>query len=135
MRPRLHWLVALQAAAGLAFELVARALDWWRFPSLAHVAAQALLFWGLAMGAVTWGVAPRPRAARWLAGALVGGAAEAVNVLALGIWSFPQERVWGLSARGMGIVALAAAWGLLPLLAPEVLRALGKGTEGKGAGG
>ena len=115
-------IAACQAAAGLVFEALARWLDWWRFPALGWIALQVLLFWGLVMGAMTLLLAERHPALRYLAGVLVGGGAELLNYGVLGLWSFPDGRVWSLGVPVPGLLALALAWGLLPLLTPMVYR-------------
>ena len=74
------------------------------------------------MGWVTFQVWPLHGVYRYLAGAVVGGSAEILNLTVLHLWSFPAQRVWGLALPVAGILGLAVAWGFLPLLVPLVIK-------------
>lgn len=111
----------LVAAAGTAIETVAFLSRMWEFATPEGLVFQIFGFYGFIMGGLSMQLARQHPALRYLAGAAVGGLAEWANHWVLGAWSFPDGVVWGLAVPSPGFLALALAWGLIPLVAPWVV--------------
>lgn len=114
--------VFLVAAAGSSIETVAFLSRMWEFADPAYLIVQIVGFYGIVMGGLCHRIASQHPVIRFLAGFGVGGLAEVANHAWMGAWAFPDDRVWGLAVPLPGLLALAVAWGFIPLLAPIALR-------------
>jgi len=103
---------------GAMTEAVSATLRLWLYdPPWLRVANVVLVF-GVFFGWLSSVIAGRPGAQRFLVGAIVGIAYEAVNLSALHAWSFPQDRLLVLHGPVALVLGVGVAWGLLPLVAP-----------------
>lgn len=114
MQPRI---VAVCFALGVATEAIALVLGWWVYdPWWLRLVNVAVVFGGV-FGWLTSRLAPRALWQRFVAGAAFGVAYEAINVAALGWWSFPGNRLLVLHGTPALVVGVGLAWGVVPVVA------------------
>jgi len=108
-------------AMGVAMEVVSSQFNLWVYqrPWL-RIISIALVF-GLAFGWLSTIVAEQSLLVRFAAGAAVGIAYEAANLLFLHLFSF-QEPLSLLRSRVVVILSAGVPWGLLPVAAPPLAR-------------
>ena len=115
-------LAVVQMVAGLIVEGIAWWQGWWFFFVSWWIVAQVVLVWGGLLGWTTWQTQQMAGPFRYLAGVVVGGVGEIANLVVFDLWRFPGREIWGGTLPLPGLLWLALAWGLLPWLAPPLIR-------------
>ena len=98
--------------AAWAFALWEYRSGWWR--------AANVLFAGLLIGGITVAVAEQSVAIRLAVGGTFGVAYEALNLLWLRIWTFPEERLFFFRGRVPIILGAGLPWGVIPVGTPII---------------
>lgn len=117
MRPPI---VAVCILLGIATEITAAALGWWLYdPAWLRVVNVVVVFGGV-FGWIASTFAARPVWQRFAAGAAFGIAYEAMNLAALGWWTFPGNRLLMLDGPLALVIGVGLSWGAIPVVAPLV---------------
>ena len=106
-------------AATASIEAIAHWFDLWRYRSVIHRVGGAVVT-AAAFGFLAAGVADQPAVVRIGLGAAAGIALEALNLLVLKLWMFPDDRLLFFRGRLAIILAAGIPWGALPASAPEL---------------
>ena len=115
MDPRI---VLTAAAAGVAIEAIAAALDWWIYHPPWFRAVNILVVFTLIFGWLSSALVASPLWMRFGAGAAFGIAYEGLNLAVLHAWSFPDDRLLFLRGTPALVLGVGLSWGLIPVLIP-----------------
>ena len=114
---KLFVVCAVMAASA---ELIAARFALWVYPSAWRRAATALLS-GMLITGVSLGAQHLPVAGQFGAGAAFGVVYELLNLRVLKLWTFPDDRLWGLKGERALVLGVGLAWGVVPVTALRIL--------------
>jgi hypothetical protein len=108
-------------ALGAVTEAVSAGLGLWLYDPPWLRLANVVLGFGVLFGWVSSALGESPSAVRFLVGAAVGTAYEALNLTVVHAWSFPQDRLLLLHGPIALVLGVGITWGFLPLVVPRVV--------------
>jgi hypothetical protein len=108
--------IAIGIVIGIVGEAGARILDLWRYRAAHYPILNVLLMFGVVMGTVAMLAATLSWVTVFAIAFGIGLAYEVVNLAYLDWWRFPNDRLGPFRGPTACAVAIAVAWGAVPLL-------------------
>jgi len=108
--------ILIGIAIGVVGETTARVLGLWRYRAPHYPVLNVLVMFGVVMGALATLITTLSVATVFAIAFGIGLAYEALNLAYLHWWHFPNDRLGPIRGAGACAIAIAVAWGAVPLL-------------------